>query len=160
VHTSIEEVDREMSALARSAPVSRSAASAVDPVPRAVAVVGLVTVAAIHFGQVVPTVQQTPYLGAAFVVVTVACILLAGRLLLGDTRMVWLQVGAVNLLSIGGYAFTRMFSTFIDRGDAGHWSETLGLVALLVEGSLVLLCVLQIFAGTPAPSATTRHRNP
>jgi hypothetical protein len=81
-------------------------------------------------------------------------------LLLGDTRTVWLQVGAVNLLSIGGYAFTRTFSTFVDRGDAGNWSETLGLVALLVEGSLVLLCVLQIFAGALAPSAATRHRNP
>jgi hypothetical protein len=156
----IEEVDREMSALARSQPVGRSAASAVDPVPRAVAVVGLVTVAAIHFGQVVPTVQQTPYLGAAFVVLTVACIVLAGRLLLGDTRTVWLQVGAVNLLSIGGYAFTRMFSTFVDRGDVGNWSEMLGLVGLLVEGSLVLLCVLQIFAGALVPSAAARHRHP
>jgi hypothetical protein len=75
VRTPIEEVDREMSALART--VSRRA-----PVSRS----------------------------AAFVVVTVAWIALAGRLLLlGDTRTVWRQVGAVDLLSIGGYAFTASF---------------------------------------------------
>jgi hypothetical protein len=126
VRTPIEEVDREMSALART--VSRRA-----PVNRS----------------------------AAFVVVTVAWIALAGRLLsLGDTRTVWLQVGAVNLLSIGGYAFTRVFPTFIDRGDVGNWSEMLGLVALLVEGSLLLLSILQIVAGPPEPSARNRQRNP
>lgn len=115
-----------------------------DPVPRATGIVGLVGVAAIHFVQVVPTTEQTPWLGAGFVLLTVACVALAGRLIAGQSRATWVQVGVVNGLAILGYILTRTFSTFIDNQDVGNWSENLGMGALLVEGLLVLLSFRQL----------------
>ncbi|HEX4863922.1 MAG TPA: hypothetical protein VFV02_07610, partial [Acidimicrobiales bacterium] len=107
-----------------------------DPVPRATGIVGLVGVAAIHFVQVVPTTEQTPWLGAGFVLLTLACVALAARLIAGQSRSAWVQVGVVNGSAILGYIFTRTFSTFIDNQDVGNWSENLGMGALLVEGLL------------------------
>lgn len=124
-------------------------AAQTDPVPRATGIVGLVGVAAIHFVQVVPTTEQTPWLGAGFVLLTVACVALAGRLIGGQSRATWVQVGVVNGLAILGYIFTRSFSTFIDNQDVGNWSENLGMGALLVEGLLLLLSFRQLLVSRP-----------
>jgi hypothetical protein len=118
--------------------------AAVDPVPRAAAIVGLVGVATIHLAQIVPTTQQTPWLGALFVVLTVATVALAGWLTLTDHRAAWALVLLVNAVSIAGYAVTRMFSTFVDNQDVGNWGEMLGVAALLVEGLLMVLAAHQV----------------
>lgn len=124
-----------------------------DPVPRASGIVGLVAVAAIHFVQVVPTTEQSPWLGAGFVVLTVACVMLAARLIAGQSRVTWSLVGMVNASAIVGYIFTRTLSTFLDNQDVGNWSENLGMGALLIEGLLLMLSLWQLFA-----SARTRPR--
>jgi hypothetical protein len=120
-----------------------------DPVPRAVAIIALIGVAAIHLAQVVPTVQQTPYLGAAFVALTLSCMALAGWLLVAETAAGWAAVAGLNALAIAGYAFTRTFSTFFDNQDVGNWDEMLGLVALLIEGVLIGLSLLQLHRSRP-----------
>jgi hypothetical protein len=129
--------------ISRAEPVQTPAAVR-DPVPRAAALTGLVAVAAIHFGQVVPTIEQTPYLGALFVGLTAACAILAARLIVGDGPVTWLAIGLVDLTAMLGFVFTRLFSTFLDNQDVGNWSEMLGLVALLLEGLLVLLSAHQV----------------
>ena len=121
-----------------------TAVAAVDPVPRAAAIVGLVGVATIHLAQIVPTVQQTPWLGASFIALTMATVALAGWLTIADERMAWALVLAVNAASVAGYAFTRMFSTFVDQQDVGNWGEMLGVAALLVEGLLIVLAAHQV----------------
>jgi hypothetical protein len=96
---------------------------------------------------VVSTIDETPWLGGVFVVLTVGCMVLAGRLLQWGSRLLWAQVAVLNALAIGGYVFTRLASTPFDNGDVGNWSEMLGLAALFIEGALVVLS-LQIILGT------------
>jgi hypothetical protein len=48
----------------------------------------------------VPTLKQTPYLGSSFVLLVVACVVLAGGLLISDRREVWLLVAAVDAMTI------------------------------------------------------------
>jgi hypothetical protein len=127
-----------------------------DAVVRATGILALGAVAVIHFAQVVSTVEQTPWLGAAFVTLTIACLVLAAQLLQKGSRFLWAQVGLLNLSAIGGYVFTRLFSTFVDNTDVGNWSEMLGLAALFIEGSLVLLST-QIVVGTLSATSHTRH---
>jgi hypothetical protein len=119
-----------------------------DPVLRATAIAGLGAVAVMHFAQVVPTTEETPWLGAAFVLLSLACVGVAAQLLHRADRFVWLQVAALNALAIGGYAFTRLISTPFDDGDVGNWSEMLGVAALFIEGLLVVLSV-HILTGRP-----------
>jgi hypothetical protein len=121
-----------------------------DVVLRATAIMGLLGVAVIHFAQVVPTMKATPYLGVAFVALALGGVAVVYQLLHGDTRAIWAEVMVLNVLAIGGYAFTRTFSTFLDNQDVGNWSEMLGVAALFVEGLLVLLSV-HVLAGRAAP---------
>jgi hypothetical protein len=116
-----------------------------DPIATAMAIVGLVTVAAIHWAQVVPTIKDAPYLGTAFLLLTLSCIGLAYWLLVSDRGSVWALVAGVNGLTITGYIFTRTVSSFFDNQDVGNWSESLGMVALLVESLLVLLTLYRLF---------------
>ena len=90
---------------------SRPVIGADDAVVRATGILGLGAVAIIHFSQVVSTIDQTPWLGAAFVALTVACMVLAGQLLRRGSRLRWAQVAVVNFMAVGGYIFTRSFST-------------------------------------------------
>src|SRR5690349_6945887 len=90
---------------------TRPAVGTDDAVVRATAILGLGAVAVIHFSQVVTTIDETPWLGAAFVVLTLGCMVLAGRLLQWGSRLLWAEVAVLNALAIGGYVFTRLFST-------------------------------------------------
>ena len=120
-----------------------------DPVATALAIAGLIAVAAIHLGQVVSTVKQTPYLGTLFVLLVAGCVALAGILLRSDRAEAWAAVAVINALAVGGYVFTRTLSTFVDNQDVGNWSENLGMVALLVEAVLILVS-LHALRGHPA----------
>jgi hypothetical protein len=125
-------------------------------VVRATGILGLGAVAVIHFSQVVSTIDETPWLGAAFVALTVGCMVLAGQLLQRGSRMLWAQVAVLNISAIGGYIFTRLFSTPFDNTDVGNWSEMLGMAALFIEGALVVLSV-QVVVGTLTASGRVRQ---
>ena len=121
----------------------------------ATVIAGLVTVAAIHWAQVVPTIRDTPLLGTAFLIFTITCVVIAGALLVSDRNAVWWSAAAVNALSVAAYIFTRTVSTALDNQDVGNWSENLGMVALLVETLLVGLSAYGLLQGrdrrTPHP---------
>jgi hypothetical protein len=137
-----------------SYPSTRDAGSTTeieDAVARAVAVAGLGAVAAIHLSQVVPTAEQTPWLGAAFIGLILAATALAVRMSVRKDRAQWLLLVLLNTAAIGGFVFTRLFSTSIDPVDVGNWSEGLGMVSLFVEGALVALS-FQVLARQPRSS--------
>jgi len=120
-----------------------------SPMARVTAIVGLVAVAVIHFEQIVPTIEQTPLLGVAFLALVAGCLFLGARLLVVGSRHIWLGVAALNTLAVAGYAFTRMFSTVFDNQDVGNWSQMSGLGALLIEGLLVALSISAVVARVP-----------
>jgi hypothetical protein len=119
-----------------------------DTVLQSTAIAGLGAVAVIHFSQVVPTTEGTPWLGAAFVLLSLACLVVSAQLLYRCDKPVWAQVGMVNILAIAGYAFTRLISTTFDNTDVGNWSEMLGIAALFIETILVILS-LHVLTGRP-----------
>jgi hypothetical protein len=108
-----------------------------DTVLRATAVVSLLAIGAIHFLQIVPTIEATPLLGVSFLLLIAACLAVAARLAThGDYRS-WIASAVVCAAAIGGYVFTRAFSSPLDNQDAGNWSCMLGLAALFVETTLL-----------------------
>ena len=70
--------------------------------------------------------------------------------------LIWLPVAGLGLAVIGGYMFTRTFSTPLDNQDVGNWACTLGMAALFVEASLVAIAAYAISHGRrlmPAPAS-------
>jgi hypothetical protein len=137
-------VDREEKAMQTSRshrPAGPQVANEHDEVVRAVGVFGLSAVAVVHLAQIGDTFDHTPWLGAAFVLLGVACVWLAGQLLHRGSRTLWAQTAVLNGSAIVGYIFTRLASTPFDNQDVGNWSETLGVAALFIEALMLLLSV-------------------
>jgi hypothetical protein len=131
------------------ASVDPSSAAVTHAILRATGIVMLFGIAVIHFVQLVPTFQQTPLLGVAFIFLIVAAVAVGAHLVRGAASSVylWLPVAVLGLAVIGGYTFTRMLSTPIDNVDVGNWSCTLGMAALFVEGMLVAIAAYGISHG-------------
>ncbi len=116
---------------------------------RGVGIIMLLGIAVIHVVQLVPTFQQTPLLGVAYIMLIVGAVVVGAHLVRGAASSVylWLPVVGLGLAVIGGYTFTRMFSTPLDNVDVGNWSCTLGMAALFVEGMLVAIAGYAISRG-------------
>jgi hypothetical protein len=129
--------------------VDPSSSAVTHAILRATGIGMLLGVAIIHVVQLVPTFQQTPLLGIAYIMLIIAAVALAAHLVRGTapSLRLWLPVAGLGLAVIGGYAFTRLFSTPLDNLDVGNWSCTLGMAALFVEGMLVATAAYGILHG-------------
>ncbi len=135
-----------------------SAAHANDAVLRATGVVSLLAIGAVHFLQIVPTTESTPLLGVSFLFLIAACLAVAARLATGGGHRTWTVSAVVCAAAIGGYVFTRTFSTPLDDQDAGNWSCMLGLAALFVETTLLAFSVFAVLAHRARRTAADRAR--
>ena len=117
-----------------------------EAVLRATGVLSLLAIGAIHFLQIVPTTEATPLLGVSFLFLIGACLVVAARLATRDDHRTWTASALVCVAAIGGYLFTRLFSTPLDNQDAGNWSCMLGLAALFVETTLLAFSVYAALA--------------
>jgi hypothetical protein len=126
-------------ALRKHRPNGPQSANANDTVLRTTAVVSLLAIGAIHFLQIVATIEQTPLLGVSFLFLIAASLAVAARLATHHDHWTWIASAVVGAAAIGGYVFTRTFSTPLDNQDAGNWSCMLGLAALFVETTLLAL---------------------
>jgi hypothetical protein len=128
----------------------------VEAVMRSTALLALMGIAVIHLVQLIPTFEQTPLLGGAFVALIAGTVAVGAQLVhptLSHTRL-WLPVLALGAASIGGYVFTRVVSTPLDNQDVGNWACMLGLAALFVEGALVALSSYAILVASQRRPAT------
>ena len=141
--------------------VDPSSAAVTHAILRATGIGMLLGIGVIHVVQLVPTFQQTPLLGVAYIALIVAAVVVGAHLVRGTASSVylWLSVAGLGLAVIGGYIFTRMFSTPLDNVDVGNWSCTLGMAALFVEGLLVAIAAYGISHGSRlllAPASASR----
>jgi len=118
-------------------PTAQPSVNANDSVLRATGVLSLLAIGAIHFLQIVQTTEQTPLLGVTFLFLIAGCLAVAARLAIRGDLRTWIASAAICAAAIGGYAFTRTFSTALDNQDAGNWSCMLGLAALFIETTLL-----------------------
>jgi hypothetical protein len=130
-----------------SAALDNAASHAItSAILRATGIVLLMSLAVIHIVQLVPTFQQTPLLGVAYVLLIAATVVLGARLVKGHQSAVqlWLPVAALGTAVIVGYAFTRILSTPLDNQDVGNWACALGLAALFVEGMMIAVAAYAV----------------
>jgi hypothetical protein len=125
---------------------------------RASAIMALFGIIVIHFVQLVPTFQTMPLLGVAYLGLIAATTVVGARLVKGSPCQIrlWMPAAVLGVLALGGYAFTRVFSTPLDNQDVGNWACTLGMAALVVEGLLVALSVYAIWSSTRRSGADAR----
>jgi hypothetical protein len=126
-------------------------AQATDVIARAVGAVALATLALIHVVDLPGTLGPLPLIGAGYLGIIAASVVVGGVMIARSHRLVWAAAGGLAAAAMGGYVLTRTVGGFLgDHSDVGNWRCSLGLAALSVETALILLAAWQ------ARSRTTR----
>jgi len=108
------------------------------PVFEALTVVGLVGIAWIHLLDLADKMEETPYLGWAYIGLIAGCVAAAVMLFRRDRRG-FVVAGALAAATFVGYCLSRTTGLPAATDDIGNWTETLGLWSLIAEGAVVVL---------------------
>jgi len=89
--------------------------------------------AAAHVPVIAPHLDEAPYMGVLFIVLTVACAVLAIGVLVRDSTAVYALAVVTCGLAVIGYAATRLVAFPMLADDVGNWLEPLGVVSVVTE---------------------------
>jgi hypothetical protein len=90
-----------------------------------------------HVPVIAPHLEEAPYMGVLFIVLTAACLVLAVTVLVRDTAAVYSLSVLTCGLAIVGYAATRLVAFPMLADDVGNWMEPLGVVSVVSEAVVV-----------------------
>jgi hypothetical protein len=113
----------------------------------------LLAAAAAHLPVIREHLDEAPYMGVLFIVLTAACILLAATLVSFDTGVVYALAAATCVLAVVGYAATRLVGFPMLADDVGNWFEPLGLISIATE-SLAALCSVAVLRHVEATATS------
>src|ERR1700722_11770137 len=110
-------------------------------IARAVGALALAALAVIHVVDLPGTLGPTPLVGAGYLGIIVAAVLVGGLLIARPHWLAWAGAAAVAVSAMGGYVLTRALpGGFLDdHGDVGNWRCSLGIAALSVESLVIML---------------------
>jgi len=124
--------------------LAASPPQAADVIARAVGAVALATLAMIHVVDIPGTLGPLPLVGAGYLGIIAAAVVVGGMMIARSHRLVWAAAGGLAAAAMSGYVLTRTIGGFLgDHSDLGNWRCPLGLAAISVETVLILLAVWQ-----------------
>ena len=104
------------------------------------AAAGIAAVA--HVPVIGPHLEEAPYMGVLFIVLTAACGFLAIAALIRDSGLVYALTVATCGLAVIGYIATRLIAFPMLSDDVGNWAEPLGVVSIASESIAVAAALL------------------
>jgi hypothetical protein len=127
-----------------SAPTPRVPAEALEHAIRHSALrglgfTGMLAIALIHLLDVIGKIQETPYIGALYILLMLGSIGLAFVILHTGGVLAWSGAGGLAALTLVGFILSRTTGLPDATGDIGNWSEPLGLASMLIEAGVILL---------------------
>lgn len=108
-----------------------------------------------HIPVIGPHLDEAPYMGVLFVVLTVACAGLAVLAAVRDTRAVYALAALTCGLAVVGYAATRLVAFPMLADDVGNWLEPLGVVSVAAETVVVLAAAVALLRRPARPDTAT-----
>jgi hypothetical protein len=97
-----------------------------------------------HVPVIRPHLEEAPYMGVLFVVLTAACAFLALAALVRGGRAVYLLTVLTCGLAVLGYAATRLVAFPMLADDVGNWLEPLGVVSIVSVSIAVAAAVVAL----------------
>lgn len=101
---------------------------------RIVVGLGLATTAAIHLLDLPGKIEETPYLGVAYILLIVAALVIAERVFTNGTQIDFVAAALLSFSALLAFTVNRTVGMPYATGDIGNWLEPLGLLSLAVEG--------------------------
>lgn len=111
---------------------------------RAVVILGTVVASIAHIPVIGPHLNEAPYMGVLFIVLTAAWAALAATVLVRDSCATYALVVLTSGLAVFGYAATRLVAFPMLSDDVGNWLEPLGVVSIASEtvAAAAAICAL------------------
>lgn len=100
---------------------------------RIILAVAAVVVGAAHVPVIAPHLDEAPYMGVLFIVLTAGCLAIGLAGLLRDSAGLYALAVLTCGLAVVGYAATRLVAFPMLADDVGNWLEPLGVVSVLSE---------------------------
>ncbi|MEP6599893.1 MAG: hypothetical protein ABJB98_10670 [Actinomycetota bacterium] len=95
-----------------------------------------------HIPLIGPHLDEAPYMGTLFSLLTVACVALAIMALVRDSQAVYVSAAITCGLAIAGYAATRLVAFPMLADDVGNWLEPLGITSIVSEAVVVVTAAM------------------
>jgi hypothetical protein len=111
-----------------------------------IAAFGSLGEAAAHVPVAAPHLAEAPYIGIGFVLLVIAGVYLAVRLLLAPGELVWAATGLVGAAAVLGYVASRTVGLPQIGDDVGAWWDALGLTAVCCELLMVAAATAHVVA--------------
>lgn len=108
--------------------------------------------AGVHIPLVPEHLDEAPYIGVLFILLSVACIGLAVVIVVVDTTWVWAASGTISLLALVAFVLSRTVGLPQIGDDVGNWTDPLGFPALASEALTVALAAGALRRRTAAPA--------
>lgn len=114
---------------------------------RWIMIAAAVVAAIAHVPVIAPHLDEAPYMGVLFIVLTLACLALAAAMVINDSLIVYALSALTCGLAVIGYAATRLFAFPMLADDVGNWLEPLGVVCIVSESIVVIGAVSALARG-------------
>jgi hypothetical protein len=107
----------------------------------------LLVAAGTHIPLISDHLDEAPYVGWLFIVLSAVCIVLAVAILFVDNPGVWILSGAVCLAAVVAFLASRTVGLPQIGDDVGNWTEPLGIPAVASEALMVVLACAHLRRG-------------
>jgi hypothetical protein len=104
----------------------------------------LVVAAATHIPLIQEHLEEAPYVGWLFIVLSGVCLTLAVVILFVDHAGVWALSGLTCLAAVVAFLASRTFGLPQIGDDVGNWTDPLGFPALTSEALMTGLAVVRL----------------
>jgi hypothetical protein len=104
----------------------------------------LLVAAGTHIPLISDHLEEAPYIGWLFILLSVVCIALAVAVLFIDNAEVWVLSAAVCFAAVVGFLASRTVGLPQIRDDVGNWTDPLGIPAVAAEALMVALAWLHL----------------
>ena len=133
-----------------------------DVIARAVGALALAALAVIHVVDLPATLGPLPLIGAGYLGIIAAAVVVGGVMITRSHWLVWAAAGGLAVSAMGGYVLTRALpGGFLgDHVDVGNWRCPLGIAALSVETLIILLAVLAAWQSQPRAASVAAQPRP
>lgn len=106
---------------------------------RALVAAGLFGIAAVHLADLPDKIEEVPYLGWAYIGLIAVSLMLAELVITRADRRLMAASAALSAAVIVGFAINRTIGMPNAMDDIGNWTESLGMISLLIEAAVVWL---------------------
>jgi hypothetical protein len=118
----------------------------------------LLVAAGTHIPLIQDHLEEAPYIGWLFIILSVVCIALAIVILFVDHVGVWVLSAAACFAAVVAFLASRTIGLPQIGDDVGNWTEPLGIPAVAAEALMVVLAWLHL--RNPRPTGSHAGRTP